>query len=103
MKTKSFFFVLVVGFLFSNQVMAESCTSSSSEEVVTATTEISTDVPSHLRGATIIVRTKDGRESSVPAERFKVVPRIQQFLVAKTQKNTETVCKNAEKNRVSAL
>lgn len=70
---------------------------------------ISTDVPAHLRGATIIVRRADGVESSVPAEKFKVVPRKQQFLVTHTMQREVTSCvetaaaQAARKNRISVL
>jgi hypothetical protein len=93
---------LLVFFLLIPSVFAD-CTTTSSEEVVTEETEIRTDVPNHLRGATITVKLANGTESTVPAERFKVVPRLQQFLVAKTQKNTETMCRNFDKNRVSVV
>jgi len=43
----------------------------------------------------------DGRETSVPAEKFKVVPRKQQFVVTKTK--ATLTCRAKEKNRVAAL
>jgi hypothetical protein len=66
---------------------------------------ISTDTPNHLKGAVIIVRQKDGRESVVPAERFKVVPRKQQFIVTTLETNSTISCTTNEprKNRVSLL
>lgn len=81
------------------------CSEENSQEVATETKEITTDVPSHLKGATIIVRTADGRESSVPAEKFKVVPRKQQFIVTKTEKAKVLSCTTNEpkKNRVAVL
>lgn len=78
------------------------CEQTIGEEVVEEQLEISTNVPNHLKGATIIIRLADGTESSVTAEKFKVVPRIQQFIVTKTAKTDVTVCKNDfKKNRVS--
>ena len=67
--------------------------------------EITTDVPSHLKGATITIKQADGRESTVPAERFKVVPRMQQFIVTKLETSKVTSCTTNEprKNRVSLL
>lgn len=86
--------------LFSSQ----NCSTQSGEETVEEQLEITTDVPAHLKGATIIVRTADGRESSVPAEKFKVVPRKQQFIVSKTKQVDTTTCSNeANKNRISLL
>ena len=74
-----------------------------SKMVSTDTT--TTDVPSHLKGATIIVRLADGRESSVPAEKFKVVPRKQQFIVTRTEKQKLISCVNntPNKNRASLV
>jgi hypothetical protein len=78
------------------------CSTTSNAEVVKETTEITTDVPSHLRGAVIVVRLADGRETTVPAEKFKVVPRSQQFIVSKTYQLNRQVC-SPEKNRLSLL
>lgn len=47
---------------------------SSNEDVVY---EVNSKIPEHLRGATITVRLADGKESTVPAEKFMVVPRKQ--------------------------
>jgi hypothetical protein len=83
---------------------SETCSTSSGAETVEETKEITTDVPAHLKGATIIVRTADGKETSVPAEKFKVVPRKQQFLVTKTKQTDKTMCStDPAKNRVSLL
>ncbi len=74
------------------------------ETLETITTSI--QVPKHLEGATITVRLKDGRESSVPAELFKVVPRKQERLVTKISTEKNTVCTieaDQLKNRVSIL
>jgi len=95
---KYLIFLLVSSFVF-----AEDCTTSKSEDQIQEQLEIKTDVPSHLKGAKIIVRLADGRESEVPAEQFKVVPRKQQFITTKTQSNTVIACKNVDKNRISAL
>ena len=67
--------------------------------------DINTDTPAWLKGAKIIVRKADGSESSVPAERFKVVPRKQQFIVEKflTAKTLTCTTNTPRKNRVSLL
>jgi len=70
--------------------------------VVKETREIKTDVPNHLKGATITVRLADGKESTVPAEKFKVVPRLQQFIVTKTNQLSKKYC-TPGKNRVSVM
>lgn len=84
---------------------AEICSTSAQNEQVLETVTISTDVPSHLKGATIVVRLADGRESKVPAELFKVVPRKQQRLVTKLSSEKTISClKTSEtKNRLSLL
>ncbi len=92
----------VIGF---NAFAETNCETSAVSTYVDDAYNITTDVPNYLKGATITVRLKDGRESTVPAERFKVVPRKQQFLV-KTIKSDKTVsCTTNEprKNRVSVL
>jgi hypothetical protein len=97
---KKFFIILILcSPLFAK---ASDCTSSSDAATVEEQLEIKTDVPSHLKGATIIVRQADGRETSVPAEKFKVVPRQQQFIVTKTKQVDKLVC-GPDKNRVSLL
>jgi len=91
-------------FITINSYAAEECNTSAASEEVKEKLEIKTDVPKHLEGATITVKLKDGRETTVPAERFKVVPRLQQFITTKTQVSTSTVCKSpTKKHRVSVL
>ena len=81
---------------------AADCAETTSEAVTTETLVLKTDVPAHLKGATITVRTADGRESTVPAEKFKVVPRMQQYVVTKTKQETMKTC-GPNKNRLSVL
>lgn len=83
---------------------SDDCSVAVGEEQVAETVTISTDVPAHLKGATIIVRRKDGKESAVPAELFKVVPRKQQRIVTRTQQSAVIACREQpKKNRVSGL
>lgn len=84
---------------------ANQCETQSESEDISEQVEITTDVPSHLKGAVIIVRQADGKESVVPAEKFKVVPRKQQFITIKTKETKVISCvdKAPNKNRVSAL
>ena len=99
------FFIVAMIALFSVVVRAEqTCQTRVNENSVEEKLEIKTDVPKHLEGATIIVRLKDGTESAVPAEKFKVVPRKQQFITTKVVSSHHTVCSSEkEKNRVSLL
>ena len=81
---------------------AENCSTTEGTEVVDQLMEIKTDVPKYLEGATIIVRLKDGKETAVPAEKFKVVARKQQYLVSRTLREDKTICSaEINKNRVS--
>lgn len=98
--------IIVLTTLFVAQAYAKtSCESSVTGLEVKEQLEINTDVPKHLIGATICVKQTDGRESCVPAEKFKVVARQQQFIVTKVQQNTETQCTTdtSKANRVSLL
>lgn len=97
--------ILLTMFLTNAVAKAESCTEQTSADQVLEQAEIKTDVPKHLKGATIIVRLADGRESVVPAEKFKVVPRLQQYLVTKVSKSTVRSCVNYEqrRNRLSVV
>jgi len=92
-------------FLTNAIAKAESCTEQTSASQVLEQTEIKTDVPKHLVGATITVTLANGKSSTVPAEKFKVVPRLQQYLVTKVSQSTVKSCVNVSpnKNRVSAL
>lgn len=94
--------IIIALILFPMFALAENCATTTGEEKVEETKEITTDVPNHLKGATIIVRTADGRESSVPAEKFKVVPRNQQFVITKIKQTDKTMCR-ADKNRISVM
>lgn len=83
---------------------AQECKTTKSKDIVLEKLELKTDVPKWLEGATIIVRLADGKESSVPAEKFKVVPRKQQFIVTRMLHETELMCSSPRnKNRVSVM
>lgn len=101
MKTLLFIlFVFVAWKVFAD----DHCATKTGSSVVEDTMEIKTDVPKFLEGATIIVRLKDGTESVVPADKFKVVPRKQQFIVTKTRQLDMVMCSaDKEKNRAALL
>jgi len=98
-------YISLITMLLSMSVFSEeNCSTQDSENKVEEQKIINTDVPSHLKGAKIIVRLADGRESEVPAEAFKVVPRKQQYLVTKVSKSSVTMCSaELNKNRISIL
>lgn len=80
------------------------------DDCLTTYKEISQDIvykvnkeqPNHLKGAVIIVRLADGRESSVPAEKFMVVRRVQKTIVGQNKLlSTKLTCnKDTKKNIV---
>lgn len=65
--------------------------------------DIKTDVPEFLKDATITVTLKDGRTSTVSANEFKVVKRIQQFIVKREKLEYVTKCSSNDRNRVSVM
>jgi hypothetical protein len=106
--------IVIISVLFmSKVVLAEgsSCTIRKDVQVSEEKKDINTVVPNNLKGATIIIKTADGKEQEVPAETFKVVPRKQQFVVVKTKEIQKIECdpivkvveKKPLKNRVSLL
>ncbi len=97
--------ILLTMFLTNVYAKADTCSTETSAEQVEEQAEIKTDVPKHLIGAKIIVRLADGGESEVPAEKFKVVPRLQQYLVTKVSKNTVKSCTKLDdkRHRVSLM
>ena len=97
--------IFLTMFLTNVVAKAESCTEHTSASQVLEQTEIKTDVPKHLIGATITVTLANGKSSTVPAEKFKVVPRLQQYLVTKVSQSTVKSCTNVSpnKNRVTGL
>lgn len=87
------------------------CKDTTGSKVVKGQLVIDTNVPKYLRGATITVKLADGKETTVPAEKFKVVPRKQQYLTTDTTVTNRTDCTLTKheqelilrRNRVSAL
>ncbi len=95
-------YLIAAVLLMAYSVQAEDCTETVDINHGKDRYEITTDVPAHLRGATITVTQADGSSSTVPAERFKVVPRAQQFLIT-TLETYKVISCSASKNRLSAL
>lgn len=85
--------------LIMSLAFASDCTDVQQKEEIKEERLINTDVPKHLQDATIIIRTKDGRESTVSANQFKVVSRKQQFIVTKVIEHTERTCKVSGKEK----
>ena len=89
-------FILILLF---NLVFASDCTDVQTTNAEVQTSEITTDVPKHLQDAVIVIRLKDGRESKVSSNQFKVVPRKQQHLITEVKTHTERVCKVSGKEK----
>jgi hypothetical protein len=98
-------YLLLLSVMLASPALAEDCTSSTSAEEATSFYDINTNVPNHLKGATITIRQADGKESTVPAEKFKVVPRVQQYIIKTAEQRTKTSCTVSvnDKNRVSLV
>jgi len=78
----------------------ETCEESVTQHIEDVVYEVNTDMPKHLKGATITVTLADGKTSTVPAERFMVVPRVQKTVVGQNvllAKNV-TCSKSGNKN-----
>lgn len=80
------YIILTAIILFNLQyVKAQTCAESTKvveQDVVYA---VNTDIPKHLKGAKITVTTADGKTSTVPAERYMVVPRVQKTVVGQNK------------------
>ncbi len=94
--------LIVLVALFANCALATDCTEEVSTQQGTDHIEISRDTPKYLQGATITVTLADGRSSTVPAERFRVVPRKQQSILSRVE-TTKVISCSASKNRASLL
>jgi hypothetical protein len=99
--------IIITSLFFTVNVQAETCTSGDTVQTGEKLTDINTDVPAGMEGAVIIVRQKDGKESAVPIEKFKVVPRKQQLVTVVETKEKTTICTRTnditKKNRASVL
>ena len=88
-----FTFILIASLVFGYTVLAApTCDTKTTSETILEKKDVNTKVPSSLKGAKIIVRTSDGKESEVKAEEYKLVPRKQQFMVTKTKEIEKISC-----------
>ncbi len=81
-----------------------SCKEETSQETQEVVHKVDTQTPSHLKGAKITITLADGSSSTVPAEKFMVVPRKQLTVVGenKTVKQKLT-CSGKEKKNIVML
>jgi len=91
--------------LLATNSYANNCSSNTTVDEAISYYNIDANTPNHLKGATITVTLANGKSSTVPAERFKVVPRFQQYIIKTAQNTTTETCtiNDPNKNRVSAL
>lgn len=78
------------------------CDTTYEQEFEHTSHEISTDMPKFLKGATITVTLANGKSSTVPADKFMVVPRKQYFIagVNKTVIKNTTCAPKDKKNNI---
>lgn len=98
--------LIVLSLLFVSPALAsDNCSEETSQAEAKEMLIIKTDVPTYLKGAMIVVRLANGKETTVPAERFKVVPRKQQVIVTKVEVEKRVFCTMNEpsKNRASLV
>jgi hypothetical protein len=80
---------------------AQECMETQSTVTQDVVYEVNKNMPAHLKGAVIIVRQADGRETSVPAERFMVVKRIQYTKLGENKiTNSKLTCKAKQKKNI---
>lgn len=102
---KTFIATIIMLTFVSTTFAEEACVEQVGQEQTTGQEVINTDVPNFLKGAMITVTLADGKTSTVSAEKFKVVPRKQQFITTRTEKTKVISCTTPSnyKNRVSVL
>lgn len=87
--------------LTSNVYAEESC---KEVEEILESKDINTPTPESLKGATIIVKQKDGSLKEMSTDDFKVVPRKQQFMITKVKASSNCATqKSSKKNRISLV
>lgn len=69
----------------------ETCSESTSETAQEVVYEVNKDMPKYLQGATITVTQADGKTSTVPAEKFMVVPRKQKTVLGQNKQTSKIV------------
>lgn len=93
---KTFLVIFAMIFTTFGAYAAEDCKQEVQEVSHQEEVDLNTDVPKGMEGAVIIVRSKDGRESSVPIEKFKVVPRKQQLMYTKVVSKSKSICEGGK-------
>ena len=80
---------------------ADSCSESTYESTKSVVYEVNKGMPSYLKGAKITITQADGTTSTVPAEKFMIVPRKQKTVLGESKTSSKVVsCKAAEKKNI---
>lgn len=105
------YIIILIASLSSVSLAALTCETKKDVKVVEEKKDVNTAVPKNLKGAKIIIKTADGKETEMEADKFKVVPRKQQFVTTKVVEVHSVECspkvveriveKEPLKNRVS--
>jgi hypothetical protein len=96
--------LIVLLFLATQQAYtSDVCTQEESKTNTDVVYNVNTSMPKYLKGATITVTQADGKTSTVPAEKFMVVPRKQQTVVGVSENTTKTVVCQGKRKRDPAL
>lgn len=91
---KNLLIILITHLMITNLVNANECLEKTVTQNNPVKYEVNKHLPQHLQGATITVRLANGQQTTVPAEKFMVVPRQQQFIVGESVNISKTLtCK----------
>jgi hypothetical protein len=94
---------LILLTMFISAIASANCVEKKQTESKDVVHTVDTSIPAHLKGAKITVTLADGRTSTVPAEKFMVVPRKQQTVVGQDKLVKSVVtCSSKNKNLIIA-
>lgn len=100
---KNLLIILAMHFSAFSLVNAQECSEQVSTQVNPVKYQVNKNLPKYLQGATITVRLANGKETTVPAERFMVVPRQQQFVVGQAVNTSKTLTCKAKSRKNSIM
>lgn len=93
------YLIIALSLIASNVYAGETCSESQNVSSQEVAYEVNTSLPKHLKGATITVTLADGRTSTVPADKFMVVPRKQKTVLGQNQTITKKLSCNASSKK----
>jgi hypothetical protein len=94
------YLIILLTLIASVSFAGETCSETQNVSSQEVAYEVDTTLPKHLKGATITVTLADGRSSTVPADKFMVVPRKQKTVLGQNQTITKKLScsKSGKKN-----